>query len=122
MAIYGRKERVVRLVEKIELDQNWNGYCPESYLKGQNVKKRLNKYDFFESEATSLQICVLKGVQAVILNFRGAKEFKQTPVYGHEIEQDELFSPQNIDKAPFNNPTEMFDDSKQIEQYILKIK
>ena len=55
---------------KEEISTPWNGYCPESMLKGKSVRMRLNRSDFFESEETGLQICLLRGVQAVILNFR----------------------------------------------------
>jgi hypothetical protein len=53
----------------------WNGYCPESWLMGKTIRMRLNDMDFFESEETGLQICVLRGVQAIILNFRGKGKF-----------------------------------------------
>lgn len=105
-----------------ELDQMWNGYCPESWLKGKRVKMRLNKNDFYESEETGLQIAVLSGVQAVILNFRGTGDFRSTVSYADEIENGELLSPQNTERPPFNNPTEVFQDSGQIENYIKSIK
>lgn len=108
--------------EPQELDQMWNGYCPESWLKGKRVKMRLNKNDFYESEETGLQIAVLSGVQAVILNFRGKSDFRLEPKYADEIENGELLSPQNIERPPFNNPTEVFQESKEIENYINNIK
>jgi len=107
--------------EPQELDQMWNGYCPESWLKGKRVKMRLNKNDFYESEETGLQIAVLSGVQAVILNFRGTGDFRLTGSYADEIENGELLSPQNTDRPPFNNPTEVFENSQQIENYINNI-
>ena len=107
--------------ESQELDQMWNGYCPESWLKGKRVKMRLNQNDFYESEETGLQIAVLSGVQAVILNFRGTGDFRSTTSYADEIENGELLSPQNTEKPPFNNPTEVFQDSEQIENYINNI-
>ena len=107
--------------EPQELDQMWNGYCPESWLKGKQVKMRLNKNDFYESEETGLQIAVLSGVQAVILNFRGTGDFRSTISYADEIENGELLSPQNTERPPFNNPTEVFQDSEQIENYINNI-
>jgi hypothetical protein len=101
-----------------ELDQVWNGYCPESWLKGKQVKMRLNKNDFYESEETGLQIAVLAGVQAVILNFRGKGDFRSSISYAHDIENGELLSPQNTDRPPFNRPTVAFETSEQIEDYI----
>ena len=68
----------------------WNGYCPESHLKGKTVRMRLNKDDFFESEETGLQIAVLTGVQAIIMNFRGTRKFRATLSYADEIENGEI--------------------------------
>lgn len=107
---------------KVEIEQMWNGYCPESLLKGKRVRMRLNDWDFFESEETGLQICLIHGVQAVILNFRGRGKFRSTDTFGDEIESGEILSPQNYDQPPFNNPTVIFQDSKEIEDYIKKIK
>lgn len=104
-----------------EISNTWNGYCPESLIKGNTVRMRLNKNDFFESEETGLQIFVIRGVQAVILNFRGKGKFKTTETYGDEIENGELLSPQNTEMPPFNNPVIAFDNSDEIENYISKI-
>ncbi len=103
---------------KQTLDQFWNGYCPESWLQGKKVRMRLNNYDFYESEATGLQIALLPGVQAIILKFRGEGKFRSTPSYGDEIENGELLSPQNIDRPPFNEPTFVFERSEDVEDYI----
>ncbi len=105
-----------------QLSQMWNGYCPESYLAGKTVRMRLNQWDFFESEETGLQICVLTGVQAIILNFRGEGKFRLTPKYADEIESGEFLSPQNIGRPPFNDPTEVFQGSDKIENYIKSIR
>jgi hypothetical protein len=105
-------------MEKQEISVMWNGYCPESLLKGKKVRMRLNQSDFFESEETGLQICVWKGVQAVILNFRGEGNFRTTPEYADEIENGELLSPQNTDRPPFNDPAVIFQSSGEIENYI----
>ena len=110
-----------KLNKKNKLLQMWNGYCPESYLKGKKVRMRLNNMDFFESEETRLQMCVF-GIQAVILNFRGDGEFRSTPNYGDEIANSQMLSPQNTDRPPFNNPTVIFKDSEEIENYINAIK
>ena len=100
----------------------WNGYCPESYLKGKRVRMRLNRNDFYESEETGLQIAVLRGVQAIIMNFRGNGDFRTNPEFADEIENGEMLSPQNTDRPPFNNPTIIFEESKEIENYIKSIK
>lgn len=106
---------------KNKLKQMWNGYCPESHLKGKKVRMRLNHWDFFESEETRLQMFVY-GIQAVILNFRGEGKFRSTISYGDEIENSQLLSPQNIDMPPFNDPTTIFKDSEETEAYINSIK
>lgn len=108
--------------EKFELNQMWNGYCPESYLKGKRIRMRLNRNDFYESEETGLQIAVLPGVQAIIMNFRGNGDFRTNPEYADEIENGEMLSPQNSDSPPFNNPTIIFDDSEEIENFIKSIQ
>jgi hypothetical protein len=105
-------------MEKHEIPVMWNGYCPESLLKGKKVRMRLNQSDFFESEETGLQICVLKGVQAVILNFRGNGKFRTAPGYGDKIENGEILSPQNTDRPPFNDHVVIFQNSREIENYI----
>ncbi len=99
----------------------WDGNCPESLLKGKHVRMRLNEHDFFESEETGLQICIIPNVQAVILNFRGTGKFKTTVKYGDEIENGEMLSPQNTNRPPFNDPTIAFYE-EEIEGYILNIK
>jgi len=104
-----------------EISNIWNGYCPESLLKGKTVQMRLNQNDFFESEETGLQICVIEGVQAVILNFRGKGKFRETITYGDKIESGEILSPQNNERPPFNYPTKAFDNGKQVEEYIATI-
>lgn len=108
-------------MNKQNISTTWNGYCPESWLKGKTIRMRLNTSDFFESEETGLQICVLKGLQAVILNFRGKGKFKTSPEYADDMDCGELLSPQNTDMPPFNNPAVLFKSSKDIQQYVCKI-
>ena len=104
-----------------EISNTWNGYCPESLLIGKTVRMRLNQNDFFESEETGLQICIISGVQAVILNFRGKGKFRTTITYGDEVESGEILSPQNTDRPPFNHPTVAFGNSNEIGEYIATI-
>jgi hypothetical protein len=104
-----------------KISNMWNGYCPESLLNGKTVRMRLNQSDFFESEESGLQICIIPGVQAVILNFRGKGKFRTTPTYGDEVENGEILSPQNTDMPPFNNPATIFRESEEIEKYISTI-
>ena len=104
-------------MDKKEISQTWNGYCPESLLRGKTVRMRLNRSDFFESEETGLQICVLRGVQAVIMNFRGEGDFRTTPEYADEIENGEILSPHNTNRPPFNSGV-IFNNSTEIVNYI----
>lgn len=55
----------------------FDGYFPESLLKGNQVEMRLNENDFWESEATGLQIAVFP-VYATILQWRGKGKFRQS--------------------------------------------
>lgn len=105
-----------------KIPNNWNGYCPESWLKDKTVRMRLNQNDFYESEETGLQICVLPGVQAIILNFRGEGKFRETASYGDEMENGEILSPQNTDRPPFNDPATIFKESEEIENFIAGIQ
>ena len=98
----------------------WNGYCPECWSKGKSVRMKLNTNDFFECEETGLQICVLRGIQAIILNFRGAGNFRSTETYADEIENSEILSAQTMSKAPFNNG-EIFGSSEEISNFIASV-
>ncbi len=108
-------------IEPVKINQIWNGFCPECMLKNKNVKMRLNKNDFYECEESALQICVLSGVQAIIMNFRGKGDFKNEPRYSTDIENGEILSPQNYNGFPFNNPTEIFENTKDIVDYLKNI-
>ncbi|MBC7409138.1 MAG: hypothetical protein H7339_12180 [Arcicella sp.] len=55
----------------------FDGYCPESLLKGNQVEMRLNEDDFWESEATGLQMTVFPPY-ATILRWRGNGKFRPT--------------------------------------------
>ncbi len=117
---FGNNLKTTNMTET-KISNMWNGYCPESLLNDKTVRMRLNQHDFFESEETGLQICIIPGVQAVILNFRGKGKFRETPTFGDEVENGEILSPQNSDRPPFNNPTTAFGESIEIENYIATI-
>lgn len=117
---FGNNLKPIKMTET-KISNMWNGYCPESLLKGKTVRMRLNQNDFFESEETGLQICIIPGVQAVILNFRGQGKFRTTENYGDAVDNGEILSPQNSDRPPFNNPTTAFGESEEIENYIATI-
>lgn len=54
----------------------FDGYCPESMLKDKQVEMRLNEDDFWESEATGLQMTVFPPF-AAILRWRGKGNFRE---------------------------------------------
>jgi len=99
----------------------WNGYCPESGLQGKAVRMKLNSNDFFESEETGLQIFVLKGAQAIILNFRGNGNFRSDAKYADETENGEVLIPQTTDFPPFNGGV-IFKETDEMSNYINSIK
>jgi len=55
----------------------FDGYCPECLLKGEKVEMKLNEDDFWESEATGLQIAVFPPF-AAILSWRGKGKFRKS--------------------------------------------
>ncbi|MHB1177255.1 MAG: hypothetical protein ACYCZO_02880 [Daejeonella sp.] len=103
------------------VSESFDGYCPESRLKGRKERMRLNRQDFFESEETGLQIAIsYPGVQAVILNFRGNGDFRHTVSYADEVENGEMLSPQTSNRFPFCDG--IFKDGDEIKSYIHLIK
>jgi hypothetical protein len=96
----------------------WKGFCPESALNGKSVRMRLNDDDFFESEETHLQICVVPGLMATILNFRGAGKFRSAPCFADEAAGDEILCPQSLDMPPFGHAFEGFQKSEEMATYI----
>jgi hypothetical protein len=100
-----------------ELSEWWNGFCPESWLMGKRVRMRLNRSDFFESEATGLQMVVFRGAQAIILNFRGKGDFRTTADFADDIVNGEVLCPQTMASFPFNDGA-IFSDRVEIEKYI----
>lgn len=100
----------------------WNGFCPESYLQGNEVRMRHNSNDFFESEKTGLQVAFMfPGVQAVVMNFRGEGKFRQTEKYADEVFNSEILSKQNSDKPPFCD-TDFMQDEETLRDYLATIK
>lgn len=53
----------------------FDGYCPESLLSGKKAEMRLNEDDFWESEATGLQMTVFPPF-AAILRWRGKGKYR----------------------------------------------
>ena len=109
-------------IENIYPNQ-FNGYCPESWLKnGETVRMKLNKDDFFESEATGLQIALsYPRVQATILNWRGKGNFKNTISYADEFDGGEFLFEQTKPSYPFCDD-KMIENNEHLLSYIETIK
>jgi hypothetical protein len=110
-------------MEKWEVGQFWNGYCPECWLKGKRERMRLNSFDFFECEKSGLQIMLfVTGVAGIILKFRGKGKFRIKPEYAHENEimRNEILCPQTLSDFPFSTmgSSKIFNKSEEIEKYI----
>ena len=97
----------------------FDGYCPESTLKGEKVEMRLNEMDFWESEKTGLQISVFPPF-AAILQWRGEGKFRQS----REVASDKYYD-LLLTKAQKKNGSEIFPDEKklfnntfELEEYI----
>ena len=62
----------------------YDGFCPESLLKDELVEMRLNEDDFWESEATGLQIAI-SPPYAIILCWRGNGKFRTSSEKASDI-------------------------------------
>ena len=62
----------------------FDGYCPESFLKGKRIEMRLNEDDFWESEATGLQMTIFPPF-ATILRWRGRGKFRASSDFASNI-------------------------------------
>ncbi|RYE58577.1 MAG: hypothetical protein EOP48_03245 [Sphingobacteriales bacterium] len=103
-----------------ETFMDFTGYCPESLLQGKQVRMRLNTNDFFESEATGLQIAIpYPGVQAVIMSFRGEGKFREKAQYAED--NGERFSPQTTNSFPFCH-LDLLQSAGEVKNYIDTIK
>ena len=86
----------------------FDGYCPESLLKGDRVEMRLNKDDFWESEATGLQMTIFPPF-ATILRWRGKGRLRESS----EVASD-LFNGLVITVAQEDEGQEIFPDEKKV--------
>lgn len=100
----------------------WNGYCPESQLKGKTIKMRLNADDFYESKETGLQIAVsIPGFTATILKFRGKGEFRNTNKYAHEEDRNEILAEQTLEVFPYSEDS-LIQTLEQLNYYLNSVK
>jgi hypothetical protein len=100
----------------------FDGYCPESKLKGELVEMRLNAMDFWESEKTGLQITTFPPY-AAILQWRGEGKFKESK----EVASDKYYG-LLLAKAQVKHGCEIFPEDKKVfaesadlEEYIYSI-
>jgi len=91
-----------------ETEIYFDGYCPESLLEGKQVEMRLNEDDFWESEATGLQICI-SPPYATILNWRGKGKFRSSS----EVASD-LFTGLILTEAQTDEGKEIFPDEEKV--------
>ena len=97
----------------------FDGYCPESRLQGEQVEMRLNEMDFWESEKTGLQMTIFPPY-AAILQWRGEGKFrKQNKLIATDHSGVLLAKAQrNTGSETFPDETQVFDDSADLAEYI----
>jgi len=106
-----------------QIEIYFDGYCPESLLKGRQVEMKLNRDDFWESLETGLQMTVFPPY-AAILRWRGKGKFRES---SNEIASDELIG-LVLTEAMTETGKEIFPDQEKIicnnvdlERYLSKI-
>lgn len=97
----------------------FDGYCPESKLKGQKVEMRLNNMDFWESEKTGLKMTVFPPYAAILQwrgegKFRESKEVASNKYYGLLIAKAQVKHGCEI----FPDEKELFNNTFDLEEYI----
>lgn len=86
----------------------FDGYCPESLIKGKQVEMRLNEDDFWESVETGLQMTVFPPF-ANILRWRGKGKFRQSS----DVASNSLFG-LVMTEAKEEDGKEIFPDEENI--------
>ena len=97
----------------------FDGYCPESRLQGEQVNMRLNEMDFWESEKTGLQMTIFPPY-AAILQWRGEGKFRKQKKLKATDNKGALLAKaqRNTGSETFPDKTQVFDDSSDLEEYI----
>ncbi|MGN6194987.1 MAG: hypothetical protein ACTHOB_08610 [Ginsengibacter sp.] len=100
----------------------FDGYCPESKLKGKHVEMRLNENDFWESEETGLQI-VISEPYAAILQWRGNNKLRDSSPNASDLHYGLLLteSLNEEGKEIFQNEQEVFTSRSDLEVYLKEI-
>jgi len=99
------------------LDMLWDGYCPESRLKGKRVRMGFSGR-FFESVETRLRISYGPDGMAIIMKKRGRGRFKENAHFADQQNFRGLLCPQTRKASPYNPGTRWFGSSSEIEEYI----
>jgi hypothetical protein len=100
----------------------FDGYCPESLLKGKRVEMRLNEDDFWESEATGLQISVFPPF-AAILRWRGRGKLRESSEVASNVLGDLVMTGAQKEqgKEIFPNEAKLIHNEKELEGYLGKV-
>ena len=100
----------------------FDGYCPESLLKGERVEMRLNEDDFWESEATGLQISVFPPYAAV-LRWRGKGKFRESSEFASDVLGDLVMtaSQKEPGKEVLPDKEKLIHNIKELECYLRKV-
>ena len=97
----------------------FDGYCPESKLKGEQVEMRLNTMDFWESGKTGLQISIFPPF-AAILQWRGEGKFKNSRMFASKKWKGLLLTKSQVKNGSevFPDEKEIFNNTFELEEYI----
>lgn len=101
-------------MENIEI--YFDGYCPESLLKGKQVEMKLNEDDFWESEETGLQITVFPPY-ANILRWRGKGKFRQSSDIASDVLTGLVMTEPQKDEGK-----EIFPDEKKVIKSVFDLQ
>lgn len=100
----------------------FDGYCPESNLKGEKVRMRLNDMDFWESEKTGLQLTVFPPY-AAILQWRGEGKFRDQ-IQFDATDSSGLFlamAQRRRGYEIFPDEKNVFEDTWDLDEYICQL-
>lgn len=107
-------------MQNIEL--YFDGYCPESLLKGKQVEMKLNEDDFWESTETGLQMTVFPPY-ATILRWRGKSKFKDSSDVASNVVTGLVMAMASIDerKEIFPNEDGVIQNKFALGEYLDEI-
>ena len=108
--------------KKMHIKLYFDGYCPESMLKGKKVEMKLNEDDFWESEETGLQIAVFPPYAAV-LKWRGQGKFRRSSDVASNVLGDLVMTATQTEEGKEIMPDEdkLIHNEKEFEGYLGKV-